>query len=307
MLNVAERPAEGKVLNAPTQKFHSVSDLRKAQLWLDEQIDASGDKVTAKLVAVTPQIAEVLLARNEGNRKLKQRRVDDFARDIEAGNWKLNGEPIIVSREGKLNDGQHRCAAVIQSKIPTDMLMVFGVGRDTRDTVDHGVGRSPGDDLALHGHMNTVSLAATARMIWRWREFGAIFHSGQRSPTRMELIDTVETNPGISKSLSVVGAKGRKAKAIASIPLLAFCHFAFKTVANDLDVTYFYDALTEGEDLKRGDPILNARNRLIAERNLLSTEQKAELLFRAWNAHRNGETSRVAFRLSGGELPMLES
>jgi hypothetical protein len=304
MLKVAERPAEGKAKTALPLKFHTVSDLRKAQLWLDEQVASAGDEVTGKLVAVTPELAEVLLGRNDGNRKMKQRRVDDFARDIAAGSWKINGEPIIVSRDGKLNDGQHRCAAVMQAKVPTDMLVVFGVASNTRDTVDHGVTRSPGDDLALHGYRNTVQLAAAARMVWRWREFGAIGHSGQRTPTRMELVGVVETNVGIARSLLAVGGKG---KALCSVALLAFCHFAFRTVSSDLDVTYFFDALTEGDELKRGDPILNARNRLVAERNILSTEQKAELLFRAWNAHRKGETSRVAFRLSGGELPMLES
>ena len=307
MLNVAERPIAGKVENVPPRSFHTISELHRAQLWLDQKIANAGDKVTAELVTVTPELAEVLLSRNEGNRKIKQRRVDDFSRDIETANWKVNGEPLIVSRDGRLNDGQHRCAAVIQSKLPTDMLIVFGVAGETRDTVDHGVGRSPGDDLALHGLTNTVQLAAAARMVWRWREFGEIFHSGSgsRSPTRMEILHTVESLPGISKALSNVGAKGKKAKAIASISLLAFCHFAFRTVANDIDVTYFFDALTEGENLQRGDPILNARNRLIAERSVLSTGQKAELLFRAWNAYRAGETARVAFRLSGGELPEL--
>lgn len=195
----------------------------------------------------------------------------------------------------------------MKANVSTDMLIVFGVSGETRDTVDHGVTRSPGDDLALHGHTNTVHLASAARMVWRWRQYGSINQSGYRAPTRMELIDTVEGNPGIARSLQAVDAKGRKGRAIASISMLAFCRFAFHTVANDMDVTYFFDALIEGDSLRRGDPILNARNRLIAERTLFSTEQKAELLFRAWNAHRNGETSRVAFRLSGGELPELVS
>lgn len=303
MLNILERPAKG---NSGAKKFHTISDIRKAQLWLDDTVAQVGSKVTAQVVTMTPELATVLLGRNEGNRKVKQRRVDDIARDISAGSWKLNGEPIIVSSEGNLNDGQHRCAAVIQAKIPTDMLVVFGVSGDSRDTVDHGVGRSPGDDLALHGHANGVQLAAAARMVWRWRTYGDLQRSGNRTPTRMELIGTVEGNPGLGRSLLAVGAKGPRAKAIASIATLAFCHFAFKTVAAETDVAHFFDALIDGADLQRGDPILNARNRLIAERNMLTQEMKAELLFRSWNAHRRDET-RVLFRIVGGELPLLES
>ena len=293
--------------DAPTQKFHTMSDLRRAQLWLDGQVAKSAGAVTAQVVTMSPELAEVLLGRNEGNRKLKARRVDDFSRDMAAGNWKLNGEPVIVSSEGRLNDGQHRCAAVIQSKVPVEMLIVFGVDRDSRDTLDHGTARSPGDDLALHGHTNTIVLAATARMLWQWRQYGTVQHSGVKAPTRVELMATVDQNPGIIRAILAVGSKGAKAKAVASVAMLAFCHFAFKTVANDADVTFFFDALIEGENLKRGDPILNARNRLIAERRILGVEERVELLFRAWNAHRRGETARVAFRLTGGELPLLES
>jgi hypothetical protein len=306
MLSVLEQPAKGKAKTVAPQKFHTVSDMRKAQLWLDTTVAETGTNVTARVVSMTPELAAVLLGRNEGNRKVKQRRVDDIARDIMAGSWKLNGEPIIVSSEGKLNDGQHRCAAVIQSKMPTDMLVVFGVSGDSRDTVDHGVGRSPGDDLALHGHANGVQLAATARMVWRWRTYGELLRSGNRTPTRMELMRVVEENPGLNRSLLMVGSKGPRAKAIASIATLAFCHFAFKTVAAETEVARFFDALIDGADLQRGDPILNARNRLIAERNQLTQEMKAELLFRSWNAFRLEQT-RVLFRITGGELPLLEA
>jgi hypothetical protein len=307
MLKVAEKPAMGKAkaVNAPL-KFHTVSDGRRAQLWLDDTVATIGDNVTAMLVNVTPELAEVLLSRNEGNRSVKQRRVDDMARDMSSGNWKLNGEPIIVSSDGTLNDGQHRLFAVVQSKVPSDMLVVFGVSRDSRDTVDHGVGRTPGDDLSLHGFTNAVQLAAAARLVWMWRNYGEVTRSGNRAPTRMELIASAEENRGLVKALAAVGAKTTKAKALASMATLAFCYFAFKTVANEQDVAYFFDALIEGDELKRGDPILNARNRLIAERGILSQAAKAELLFRAWNSHRRGE-ARVLFRIAGGELPLLES
>lgn len=300
MLKVAERPAEGN------SQYHTMSDLHRAQVWLDSEVTKVGKNVTGSVVRVTPELAEVLLGRNGVNRAIKEARVNDYANDILAGNWKVNGEPLIVSTEGMLIDGQHRCTAVIQTMTATDMLMVFGVPYDTRDTVDHGTARSPGDDLALHGHHNTTNLAAAVRMVWQWREYGTISRGSKRTPTRMELIQTADGNPGIESALSFVMSKGKTARAVASFPLLAFCLFAFKTVATDEDVRFFFDALIEGNNLQHGDPILVVRNRLIAERYILKSADKAELLFRAWNAHRRDE-SRFSFRLTGGDLLNLEA
>lgn len=303
MTNVAEAPKKGK----DKSKFYTQSDLAKAGSWLKGALQKSQSSVTAMEVALTPVLAEALLDANEGNRRIKDRKVDDYARDMANGNWKLNGETIIVSKDGYLNDGQNRCMAVIQANKAIKTMMVFGVDRDTRDTIDHGIGRSPGDDLALNGFHDTVVLAAAARMIWQWRTYGFIQHSGIKAPTRVELIELAKRNPGLVKSSLEVKSKGSKPKALASIAILTFCNFAFKTVAHETSVAYFFDALIEGNDLKRGDPILNCRNRLIAERSILSTSEKVELLFRAWNAHRQGETSRTAFRMAGGELPLLEA
>lgn len=307
MLSVVETPEKGKEKPVVLARFNTASEAARAAKWLNELVAKSQTGIIAQVATVGPALASVLIERNTGNRKVKTRRVEDFTRDMLGGNWKLNGEPIIVSRDGVLNDGQHRCLAVLEAKVEVPMMLVVGVLGDTRDTIDHGVGRSPADDLALHGHVNTIQLAAAGRLLWQWREYGLVTYSGHRAPTRIELMQTVDGSPGLAKSLLEVNSKGSRAKAVTSTPALAFCHFAFKTVAPETDVAYFFDALIEGANLKRGDPILNARNRLIAERGLLKTDMKIELLFRAWNAHRNGETSRVAFRLSGGKLPMLEA
>lgn len=303
MTTLVKTPPKGKDKGA----FYTQSDLNRAFTWVKGVLQKSQTSVTAMEVLLTPVMAEALLLMNKDNRRIKSRKVDDFARDMVTGNWKMNGESIIVSKDGHLNDGQHRASAVMQANKSIKTLMVFGVERDTRDTIDHGIGRSPGDDLALNGFHNTIVLAAASRMLWQWRTYGYIQHSGVKAPTRVELIEIAKNNPGLVKSALEVGSKSGKAKSLTSIAILTFCNFAFKTVAHETEVSFFFDSLIEGNDLKRGDPILNARNRLIAERNILNSSEKVELLFRAWNAHRQGETTRTAFRMSGGELPLLEA
>jgi hypothetical protein len=283
--------------------FIRSSAVATASHWLNEQL-AAAVKPVFVAVELTPALAEVLLDRNPQNRKVSPTRVSQLARDIRNNAWKFNGEAIIVSTDGLLNDGQHRCAAVLEAGQPIQTLMVIGVERDSRDTVDHGAIRSPGDDLALHGYTNTACLAASARFLWRWHTYGFIEHSGQTAPTRADLIRTVEEYPRIADAAHMFDGKGIKANAVAPRPLLAFCYFAFCTVAPAEDAKAFFDGLLEGVGLERGSPVLYARNRLVTERNMLKVNDKIELLFRAWNAHRAGE-NRVLFRISGGKLPAL--
>jgi hypothetical protein len=304
MLSVAERPASGKT-KTPVVKpqFHTVSDTRAAALWLDEMAAKPG--IHSVIADLTPAIAGVLLERNPANRKIKPGKVQDYSKDIDHGAWKFNGEPIIIASDGLLNDGQHRCAAVVESKRPIQVLMVFGVERETRDTLDQGANRTAGDYLSLHGHVATNNLAAVAKSVWQWRTFGFLAFGGSTyTPTRSEILETVENNPGLVKSFAFVDRKNTRAMGSPSI--IGFCHFAFKSVAGEIPANFFMDALIDGTNLKSGDPILTVRNRLIVDRKSLRIPERAELLFRAWNAHRTGQT-RVLYRLSGGELPLLEA
>lgn len=297
MLNVVEKPPVSKAKS----EFQAASPSRKAALWLDDMSKVKG--VHSSLVEVTPEIAAVLLERNPANRKIKPAKVQNYAHDMKNGAWKFNGEPIIVANDGLLNDGQHRLAAIVDSQLPQKMLMVFGVERDTRDTLDQGVARTAGDYLSMGGHGNTTRLAATARAVWQWRTYGFVHSMTRFAPTRSELLQTVVENPGIERSLNFVLRPN--VNLLGSASAVGFCHFAFSTI-NKAQADYFMDALIDGANLKAGDPILAVRNRLITDRSILKMAAKVELLFRAWNAHRLGQT-RVLYRVSGGELPLLEA
>lgn len=301
---VAERKPQKPRIVPTTPKFHTVSDLRKAQLWLDAEVAGAGGKVTSKVADLTPELAAVLLERNPNNRAVKWNKVQDFAHDIKGGAWKFNGEPIIIAKDGLMNDGQHRCQAVLESKTTIPALFVFGVDRESRETLDQGAVRGAPDYLSMRGYSHQNNLAAMARCLWQWRTFGEITNARGSSPTRSEVVATVEKNPGLMKSFAFVDRPN--ARSIRSVSVLGFCHFAFRSVSNQTSADYFMDALIDGAELKSGDPILTVRNRLIADRSSLRTPDKAELLFRAWNAHRLEQT-RVIFKVLGGELPLLEA
>lgn len=304
MLKVAERSSEGKAKQEDVARFHTMSETRQAAVWLDQQSAKAGKSVTSVVADITPQIAAVLLERNPANRNMQPRKVQDYAHDMKNGAWKFNGEPIIISQDGLLNDGQHRCAAIIESGKTIKSVLVFGVERDTRDTLDQGATRSAGDYLSMRGLANTNNVAAAAKCLWQWRTYGFVAENSRYAPTRSEILETVEGNPGIVKSFHFVHRNNTRQ--MGSPSSLAFCHFAFNSVAGHVRADMFMDALIDGADLKAGDPILTVRNRLIVDRKALRLPGRVELLFRAWNAHCLGQT-RVLFRVTGGELPVLEA
>jgi hypothetical protein len=293
-----------------TNKIAAVSpdnEYGKARAWLDAAVARAQNGVVVEAVTLTPALAEVLLNRNPDNRPIRPAAVDQMARDITNGTWQFNGEPIIVSDDGLLNDGQHRCAAVKECGTAVRTVIVVGVPREARLTTDQGRARTVGDFLGMEGLKDGAGLAAAAGCLWQYETFGLVksqSKAGQsQRATKGEIRTVVEKNPDLAKSLAVVPKQN--ASLVGGRSLLAFCHYVFAKAAGKAAATNFIITLVNGERLAKGDPILYARNRLVTERGTLQSGHKVELIFRAWNAHRKGE-SRVRLEIHGRALPKVE-
>lgn len=103
------------------------------------------------LVTITPEMAEEMLKKNIGNRKINQANVNRIAADMATGNYKLNGETIKISPNGEILDGQHRLLACVKSNMPFKTYIVYNVERETIGTIDMGKGRSVADSLNVMG------------------------------------------------------------------------------------------------------------------------------------------------------------
>lgn len=277
---------------------------RNASLWLDDQVARSQNGVITQVIDLDPPLARVLLGRNQDNRKISASTVEKYARDMANGSWVFNGEPIIIARDGRLNDGQHRCEAVLLSESTVQAILVIGTDRDSRLTVDQGKMRLAGDYLAMNGHVDTLNLAATAKYVWQHSSIGQLSSQTHFTPTKGEVLNLVESTPTIAESLSRIQKRGADLAGGRSI--LGFCHWTFTRVTGSRsDADVFIDALVNGSNLSVRSPILYARNRLMAERGRLKPNEKAELIFRAWNAHRRGDKV-ASLPIKGGVLPSLE-
>lgn len=116
--------------------------------------------ITSQILTITPQLATDILKGNMLNRPLNKVTVDDYANQMTKGLWKLNGEPIIVAKDGTLLDGQHRLQAVIQSGCTITAVVIYNVDRDSFSTIDTGRLRTAGDIFSIEGVANAAQKAA---------------------------------------------------------------------------------------------------------------------------------------------------
>ena len=85
---------------------------RRASAWLESRLAQMRAKgLFSELVTITPEIAEMLLARNPDNRHRSPDVVNRYASDMRSGRWSLTGESLKISTDGLLNDGQPRIRA----------------------------------------------------------------------------------------------------------------------------------------------------------------------------------------------------
>jgi hypothetical protein len=64
---------------------------------------------------ITPEIAKEFLEKNSDNRKVNNAKVTQYANDISSGNFLHCYSPIILGKNKRLIDGQHRLLAVVKS------------------------------------------------------------------------------------------------------------------------------------------------------------------------------------------------
>lgn len=253
-----------------------------------------------EIVDVTPELAETWLSRNPKNRNLQRAVVDSYARDIEAGRWRLNGETIKFGPSGVLLDGQHRLSAVIQANTAVPMVIVRNLGNDVMATVDTGAKRSYADALKLAGEENTSTLPAVVRRAVMW-ERGMRTNTGAIKPTALEMDDFLARQPGIRASADLASRLASRERLPASV--IGLCHFLFAKIDADA-ATWFFLRVADGDGIPATDPISVLRNRVVKLRvsgGRVNETEGLALTIRAWNAHRAGET-RTKLQMPKGGL-----
>lgn len=262
-----------------------------------------------KMETITPQMAKDLLAMNKNNRRLNPNTVNYYTAQIVSDKWRENGETIKIAEDGTLLDGQHRLEAIKEANKAVKMAVARNVDADTVITIDTGRSRGPADHLRIWGFKNDVNvLAAAATICMRFDKKGRWKSKTGKIPP-YQIIDFVEKNKGLEKSISRTPAV---TKALTSRSICVAMHYLFSSHYDPAKAELFFDAFNSGVNLKRGSPILALRNRLIemkASRVGISSDSiRTQVIYYFVQAFKNyidgNDVSHMIYK--SGAVPDLE-
>lgn len=123
----------------------------------------------SEVILVTPDMAKSWLSdRFESQRQVSQQKVSMYLREMRLGYWKLTHQPIAISSEGKVLDGQHRLEALIQYGQPLRMTVVLNADPDTFGVIDRGYTRTKIQVAKMAGcdFLSSASVSALHTLLW---------------------------------------------------------------------------------------------------------------------------------------------
>lgn len=253
------------------------------------------------VVTITPKDAEYLLGLNTGNRKKKVAAIRRYADEMRAGRWTLTNQGIGVSRSMTLIDGQNRLHACIEAGVPFQTVLITGLESDSRNVVDVGVKRTPGDVFTMAGFSNATVTAATSALLIRHRELvaaggpwttnGGSGWSGQRRNHEALL----EFARGHENDLHTAVLAGRYWRlAFPKMPMSTASAFVFLLREVDPgEASLFSQAVQSGAMLAEDDVRLLLRTQLLRLVKAPNAVWQLGMCIKAWNAWRKRETREL--------------
>lgn len=247
---------------------------------------------TASVIRVTPKMAAEWLTRNEHNRKIQDAVVQRYAEAMIAGEWRVNGETIKIGKSGRLLDGQYRLSAIVRCGLAIPLMVAHDVDDDVFDTIDTGRPRGGADVMSILGYKNSAALASAARwgiLIERGGDFG-------RKIVPHEIRDYVENHKNLPHWVDQYAGSGQIRKIIGSGAMAAFS--IAETIHGRETVTDFFEKLSTGIGVGKGNPAYELRERLISSRGsrsstMLRTIAMVAITIKALNAWLEGRKVAV--------------
>ncbi len=189
------------------------------------------------------------------NRPIRPALVDEYARNMLAGEWIVTDQGIGVDVNDMLINGQHRLLALIkaaetQPDITIESWVIWNLPVGSKLATDIGGGRRPKDFLAMEGIGNGNNVGAALKLLHdyqTWRRFRA-------SPKL--LMSLVEQYPQVEDAHT----QGRGAMAITSPASITAALTIVMRDRRDLDVERYLLPLRTGANIGIGSPILALRN-----------------------------------------------
>ena len=259
-----------------------------------------------EIMLITPAIAEKILKKSKLNRVIKERLVNEYARQMRNGLWiEETGEAIKIAVNGEPLDGHHRLLALIKAQVSLSFLVVSDLENAIFPILDTGVSRTAGDIFHIAGITQSNNHAAIITKYLKLKK-------GETSPLNATNGSGSLRDSGISKGELLSIYTHRKQFWDASLLMSDKWNTLFQRVLSKSEIgslyAYFFDineddafefmnSLCNGNELEKTNPIKLLREKLIfSKANLkfkLAAVQKLGIIFKAWNYFRKNQSISV--------------
>lgn len=276
-----------------------------------------------RVETITPEKARKMLDRTEAlgftNRSIRKARVEKLVHAIQTGQWQLTHQPIAVTAEGAVLDGQHRLAAIVLAGEAVELLVVRDADPETFKVVDTNAVRTTGDSLKIAGYTDVNHLSATVRGYLVYdRLIGTTgnYRTSMAVITTSDVLDFLEDPDQRQVAQMAVHEAARVANGVARYGLktaLAMSIMLVRLRKNDLGpttVAEFYARLTDGVNLAADSPILSLRRWFMSDTGYVRVSNEARRpvatanLLKCLNDYALGRPrSVVAFKLGQEAFP----
>lgn len=252
---------------------------------------------------VTPHMASAWLKKNiETNRKPKWTKVEQYARDMVAGNWQTDtGETIKFDETGQLIDGQNRLQAVVMAGVPTIFDIAHDVPCEAMPVLDTGAARTASDVMKISGVVNAnhKQAASIVRWVLLW-EKNRPMGKGSLNPTVTEISDRYYHTPELFDTATMRAIDCFRHR-ICNPSAAGVAYFLFWLIDAE-EANSFFDSFISGANVPARSPILALRDRTQrAKIDRLTAREQLALMVKAWNFYRDDEPV-MRLQLSRGEL-----
>lgn len=260
---------------------------------MKQHIKSSVETITPLIAA---QILEHSKEKEQIQRNVNQSTVLLYASEMTKGNWKLNGEALILDIDSVCIEGQHRLLAIINSGVAIDTLVTRGVDNDSFETIDTGMSRSAGHILQIAGYSGANDLASIIRGVICFERSG-VNRSGLACVTGSgvpphEILEYVRENPSIEDFLRDHNTGDFRAlyrtKTVYRGLIYALLYILWREVPED--VVEFMRGVSLCENMPSTDPRMVLSNTIAAlqrkEKEYKVTRATTLSLYvQAWNAY----------------------
>jgi hypothetical protein len=251
--------------------------------------------ITTEMVHVDAEMAHEWLRNQSANRSLRPARVAEFKSDILKRNWRMTGEGLKFDPEGKLLDGQHRLAALLDANdvepgITVLMLVIRNVPRDAQDVMDTNSRRTGADQFKIKGYANYAALAAATKWSIIWERQALYGERTARTVTHSDQLEFVRANPRLEEITALAAPKYK----FIYMPLgFIITSWWVLDRIDEEQAQWFFDRLADGVNLPELHPIHALRNSLITlrmQKSNMPGDVYLSMVMRTWNAVREGKT-----------------